>query len=124
MGEAIARKEAGDVMEASSAGLFPLGTIASMTAKILTLHGYSTAGLQSKGIRGFAAGEVDLVVNMSGMAKPAALAEFATVEEWEVGDPYGEDEATYRRILQTIQGRVRELAQRLREGQQPDHGPK
>jgi len=123
MGEAIARREASDVIEASSAGLFPLGAITSMTAKVLTLNGYSSAGLESKGIREVAAGEMDLVVNMSGMANPAALAEFATVEDWEVGDPYGEDQATYQRILQTIQGRVRELAQRLREEQQADRGP-
>ncbi len=124
MGESIARKEASDVMEASSAGLFPLGTITSMTAKILALNGYSTAGLESKGIRGFTAEKVGLVVNMSGMAKPQALAEFAPMEEWEVADPYGEGEATYQRILQTIQGRVRELAQRLRAEQQADSGPK
>jgi protein-tyrosine-phosphatase len=36
------------------------------------------------------------------------------VEDWDVEDPYGEDLATYRRICEDIEGRVEELAERLR----------
>jgi protein-tyrosine-phosphatase len=39
------------------------------------------------------------------------------VEDWDVADPYGEDAAIYQRILKEIQGRVKNLAQRLREEQ-------
>ena len=117
MGEAIARKDAADVMEASSAGIFPLGMIPELTRTTLEKNGYSAEGLESKGLAEFAPQDVDLVLNMSGMDRPVALAQFENVEEWEVGDPYGGDEATYQRILQEIQRRVRELAQRLRNGQ-------
>src|SRR5579863_4019126 len=109
MGEAIARKDAADVMEASSAGIFPLGMIPELTRTTLGKNGYSTEGLGSKGVAQFAPQDVDLVLNMSGMDRPVALAQFENVEEWEVGDPYGGDEATYQRILQEIQRRVREL---------------
>lgn len=116
MGEAISKKDAADVLDASSAGIFPLGMIPELTRTVLTKNGYSAEGLESKGLRDFAAREVDLVLNMSGVHQPVALAQFENVEEWEVGDPYGGDEATYQRILQEIQGRVRNLAQRLRNG--------
>jgi protein-tyrosine-phosphatase len=117
MGEAIARKDAADVMEAFSAGIFPLGMIPELTRTTLEKNGYSTEDLESKGLAEFGPQEVDLVLNMSGMDRPVALAQFKNVEEWEVGDPYGGDEATYQRILQEIQRRVRGLAQRLRNGQ-------
>ena len=120
MGEAIARKEAADVLEASSAGIFPLGMIPELTRNTLSKNGYSTEGLESKGLREFAAEEIDLVLNMSGMDQPVALAQFENVEAWEVGDPYGGDEATYQRILQEIQRHVRELAQRLRDGKRAE----
>lgn len=120
MGEAIARKDAADVMEAFSAGIFPLGMIPELTRTTLMKNGYSAECLVSKGLNEFKADEVDLVLNMSGMQDAVALAEFENVEEWEVGDPYGGDEATYQRILQEIQRRVRELAQRLRNGQQAE----
>jgi protein-tyrosine-phosphatase len=116
MGEAIARKDGADVMEAFSAGIFPLGMIPALTRTTLEKNGYSAEGLGSKGLSEFNPDEVDLVLNMSGMNDAVALAEFENVEEWEVGDPYGGDEATYQRILQEIQRRVTELTQRLRNG--------
>jgi protein-tyrosine-phosphatase len=118
MGEAIARSDGADVMDACSAGIYPLGMIPELTRKTLEAHGYSTEGLLSKGLQEFDQAEIDLVINMSGMPGPVALTKFESVEEWEVGDPYGEDAAVYQRILLEIQGRVRDLAQRLRERRQ------
>jgi protein-tyrosine-phosphatase len=115
MGEAIARKEANDVIEASSAGFYPMGMIPEMTHTILEWNGYSANGLRSKGLREIVSEEIDLVVNLSGYARAQSLEKFMRVEIWEVSDPYGADEATYQRILEEIRGRVRELAQRLRE---------
>ena len=117
MGEAIARKDAGDVIESLSAGLYPMGMIPEMTQATLERNGYSANGLRSKGLREIASQEIDLVVNLSGYARPQALEKFEQVEEWEVSDPYGADEATYQRILEQIQGRVKDLARRLREKQ-------
>jgi len=112
--EAIARKEANDVIEASSAGFYPMGMIPEMTQTILERNGYSANGLRSKGLREIVSEEMNLVVNLSGYTRAQSLEKFAQVENWEVSDPYGADEATYQRILEEIRGRVRDLAQRFR----------
>ena len=114
MAEAIARKEANDVIEASSAGFYPMGMIPEMTQTILERNGYSANGLRSKGLREFVSEEINLVVNLSGYTRAQSLEKFMQVENWEVSDPYGADEATYQRILEEIRGRVRDLAQRFR----------
>jgi arsenate-mycothiol transferase len=117
MAEAIARREAGDIIEAASAGLYPLGEIPSHTQKTLERSGYSTEGLASKRIAPDAWKRADLVINLSGRMRELEFEEYEKVEDWAVEDPYGEDAATYQRILEDIQGRVRNLAQRLREEQ-------
>ena len=117
MGEAIAKKDAGDVIEASSAGLYAMGMIPEMTQTTLEKNGYSATGLRSKGLRDIVAEDVDLVINLSGYERAQDLEKFRQVENWEVSDPYGADEATYQRILEEIRERVKELAQRLRSEQ-------
>jgi len=117
MGEAIAKQDAGDVIEATSAGLYAMGMIPEMTQTTLEKNGYSANGLWSKGLREIESASVDLVVNLSGYERAQALGKFVQVENWEVSDPYGADDATYQRILEEIRGRVKELAQRLRKEQ-------
>lgn len=117
MAEAIARKEAGDVIEPFSAGVFPLGMICGTTRIVLEVNEYPVEGLASKGLREFPPHEVDLVVNMSGLVGQLAEAGYPLVEQWEVADPYGADEGVYQGILEEIQRRVRSLADRLREEQ-------
>jgi protein-tyrosine-phosphatase len=117
MAEAIARSEAADVIEATSAGLYPLGEIPSHTQKALEQSGYSADGLQSKRIAPDVWTRADLVINLSGRMRELEFKDYEKVEDWNVEDPYGEDPTTYRRILEDIQGRVRSLAQRLREEQ-------
>jgi protein-tyrosine-phosphatase len=91
--------------------------IEETTRIVLECNEYSAEGLESKGLRGFAPEDVDLVINMSGLARHLAEAGYRHVERWEIEDPFGADETTYQRILEEIQGRVRDLAQRLREEQ-------
>jgi len=117
MAEAIARSEAGDVIEPASAGLYPLGEIPSHTQEALKRNGYSAEGLVSKPIAPEAWKRADLVINLSGRTRELEFEDYEKVEDWDVADPYGEDPATYQRILEDIRGRVRELAQRLREEQ-------
>lgn len=117
MGEAIAKQDAGDVIEATSAGLYAMGMIPEMTQTTLEKNGYSANGLWSKGLREIESADVDLVINLSGYERAQALEKFVQVENWEVSDPYGADDATYQRILEQIRGRVKELAQRLRKEQ-------
>src|SRR5271167_2551150 len=66
MAEAIALREAGDIIEPSSAGLYPLGEIPDATEQTLLRNGYRAAGLSSKPITTQAWNEADLVINLSG----------------------------------------------------------
>jgi len=117
MAEAIARSDAGDVIEPASAGLYPLGEIPSHTREALLQNGYSAEGLASKPIAPDAWKRADLVVNMSGRMRELEFEDYEKVEDWHVGDPYGEDSATYQKILEVIRGRVNGLARQLRETQ-------
>ncbi|MGB2592196.1 MAG: low molecular weight phosphatase family protein [Candidatus Acidiferrum sp.] len=116
MAEAIARHDAKDVIEASSAGLTPLGRLETMTKQTLARNGYSAEGLESKRVVPEALENADIVVNMSGYAGEAAFDDHAKVEDWRVEDPYGADAELYQRIFEDIRGRIAELAERLRKG--------
>ncbi len=118
MAEAILRQNAGDQIEVSSAGLFPLGFVPEMTLETLKRNGYSTEGLRSKPIERNLLSKMDLVLNLSGYDNnDVALRGAARIEEWPVADPFGEDEAVYQKTLEEIQGRVRDLLARLQKEQ-------
>jgi arsenate reductase len=114
MGEAIARRSAADVIEAASAGLHPLGTIAAMTRRTLEKNGYPVDGLRSKAIEPEMWDAAEIVINMSGYARETAFPDWQKVEDWDVEDPYGADTEVYQRIFEVIEQRVGELAERLR----------
>ena len=113
MAEAVARHHASDVIEASSAGVAPLGYIVEPTIEVLLGRGYSTVGLSSKRLSPQAIDGADLIVNLSGCPIDC-LPDHVKVEEWPVEDPYGTDPENYRRILEEIENRVLTLATRFR----------
>jgi len=115
MAEAIARYDAADVMEASSAGLYPLGYIAELTKQTLMKNGYSANGLTSDAITREAMEEAGLIINMTGATSEHVFGGRENVEDWLVEDPYGEDPETYQRVFEGIRRRVDQLAQSLRE---------
>lgn len=118
MAEAILRQDAGDQIEVSSAGLFPLGFVPEMTLETLKRNGYSTEGLRSKPIDNILLSKMDLVLNLSGYDNnDVALRGAARIEEWPVADPFGEDGAVYQKTLEEIQGLVRDLLARLQKAQ-------
>jgi protein-tyrosine-phosphatase len=114
MAEAIARCDASDVMEPSSAGLAPLGYVARMTTQTLANNGYSADGLESKPILLEMLEAAELVFNMSGRPREQVFPGISKVEDWEVEDPYGADPEIYQRICEEIRQRVAGLAARLR----------
>jgi len=117
MAEAIARQDALHEIEASSAGLAPLGFVAEMTTQTLLRNGYAVDGLTSKPITPEAWESADMVINMSGRAREFAFRNFgghAKAEDWEIDDPYG-DAAKYQGTYEAVHRRVTELAQRLRK---------
>jgi arsenate reductase (thioredoxin) len=116
MAEAIARRDASQQIEASSAGLAPLGFIAEMTTQTLLRNGYAADGLASKPISSDAWESADIVINMSGRAREFAFRNFrehAKIEDWEIEDPYG-DSGKYQGTYEAVQWHVLELARRLR----------
>ena len=115
MAEAVARYDAADVMEASSAGLYPLGYIAELTKQTLMKNGYSANGLTSDRIARDTIDEADVIINMTGTPNEAVFGGKENVEDWLVEDPYGEDPETYQRVFEGIRRRVNKLAMSLRE---------
>ena len=110
--EAIARQDAGDKIEAFSAGLAPLGFVLEMTRQTLLSNGYSVDGLESKPIAPELCERADIIINMSGRARELAFRDYAKVEDWEIEDPYG-DPGIYPRTFEKIRQHVAELAKRL-----------
>ena len=129
MAEAIARRNAADVIEPCSAGLYPLGHIAEPTIDALVTNGYSAEGLASKFISRETVSSADLIVNLSGLpidplfsSGPSRLSDGQRIENWDVSDPYGEEAATYQRILEELEERVQQLANQLRDGNRCSNG--
>jgi protein-tyrosine-phosphatase len=114
MAEAIARRDAAEVMEASSAGISPLGRVEALTRQTLEINGFAAVNLSSKPITAELWQEAALVINMSGYPRERTFRDCEKVEDWEVEDPYGADPDVYQRIFEDIEGRVKELAARLR----------
>jgi len=121
MAQAIALHHAADVIEPSSAGICPLGYIVESTQQTLCANGYSPDGLSSKPFRRGALNTTDLIINLAGLPRDRVFDNLPNVEDWDVEDPYGEDSATYQRILEEIESRVLSLATRLRAAQPAAH---
>lgn len=113
MAEAIARHSASDVIAAESAGVHPLGFIDETAQKALAERGISVDGQFSKGLHHHTLRTPDLIINMSGLPG-SSLFHGRLYEDWRVRDPFGENLETHRRICDDIEGRVNELAARLR----------
>ena len=114
MAEAIARYDAADVIEASSAGLSPMGSIAEQTKETLILNGYSADGLTSDLFTREAAEAADIIINMTGTQREIFWHP-EKVEDWVVQDPYGSAPETYQRVFEGIKRRIDQLALGLRE---------
>lgn len=115
MAEAIARKDSADVIEASSAGVAPLGFVAETTKTTLAANGYATDGLDSKQILREVWDAADIVINMSGRPPEHAFRNFAKVEDWEIADPYGEDPEVYQRTFEDIRRHIAALTAKLNQ---------
>jgi protein-tyrosine-phosphatase len=114
MAESIARRDAADVIEASSAGLSPLGFVPDLTKQTLSANGYSIENLASCPITRELWDAADVIVNMSGVPKETAFTDSQKVEDWDVQDPYGADPSLYQTIHEDIRRRVTMLAERFR----------
>jgi protein-tyrosine-phosphatase len=115
MAEAIARYDAADVIEASSAGLSPMGMIPEQTKETLAQNGYSAKGLTSDALTREAADAADIIINMSGKQRDEYFWNPEKVEDWMVEDPYGALPITYQRVFEGLKRRIHQLALGLRD---------
>lgn len=118
MAEALARHHAADVIEAFSAGLSPLGSIAGPTRKVLLERGVAVGDQYSKGLREADPDHAHLICNMTGMPGQS-LFPGAEVLDWDVDDPFGEDLGVYRRVCDDIEELIKNLAETLRKKEGP-----
>jgi arsenate reductase (thioredoxin) len=129
MAEAVARQLASDIIEPFSAGTHPLGQLAEPTKQALLANGYSLKHLSSKGLGPHAMETADIIINMSGkpldglfyrrnLPNSPPVAE--KIKNWNIEDPYGEESATYQKILEQIESKILLLAARLRAEQRAD----
>jgi len=114
MAEALARRDAADVIEPASAGISPFGRVVEPTRLVLLEKGMQIDRQFSKGLSDATLFRPDLVINMTGIPGSSLFAQ-TRCQDWDVEDPYGEHLETYRRICEDIEARVQELAQRLRQ---------
>ena len=124
MAEAICRYDAADVIEPSSAGLYPLGYIAELTKQTLLKNGYPANGLTSDVLRKQAVEAADLIINMTGRANEEIFRGRENVEDWLIQDPFGADPETYQRVFEAVQQSVNQLAVSLREQRQDQKAPR
>ena len=117
MAEAIARHEASDIIEPSSAGLYPLGRVAELAEQTLLANGYPVNGISSKPLTLESLDDADIIINLAGVPRDRIFGSLPNVEDWDIEDPYGQDPSTYQRILEEIESRVLSLANRLRSDQ-------
>jgi len=104
----------GDAVEAHSAGSEPGEHVHQEVAEVLTSLGLDVSGEVPKGFDPEAT--YDVVVTQ-GCGEACPHYQGATYSDWPLDDPKGQDEATVRRIVADIDGRVRALLTRL----VPDH---
>ncbi len=114
MAEALARRDAADIIDPASAGISPFGRVVEPTRLVLLEKGIRIDSQFSKGLSDTTLFRPDLVINMTGIPG-ASLFAHARYQDWDVEDPYGEHLETYRRICEDIEARVQELAASLRE---------
>jgi len=112
MAEGFARHFGGDVVEAQSAGMMPLGSVPSQTRKVMLEREAPIDEQYPKGVEVFRNTEFDIVVNMSGVMLPKGLKE--KERRWTVADPYGRSDGAYRQVRDELEKMVRELLEQVR----------
>jgi protein-tyrosine-phosphatase len=112
MAEGFARAYGSDVIEPLSAGLAPAAIIQPLTKQVMAAKNISLDQQQAKDLGQIDLQNIDLIVNISGRPLPTGLP--IKVLEWQVEDPIGCDEATYRTVRDQIEHLIMSLILELR----------
>lgn len=109
MAEALTKHYWGDLVEAFSAGTYPLGHITPHTLRVLNERAISTAGLHSKGFSDISFDSIQLIVCLTGDSFEHRVPPSFSGEtvRWHVHDPYGQSLKTFRETLATTDWLIR-----------------
>jgi arsenate reductase len=110
--EMLARHYAGDRVAVRSAGSEPGATVNPEVAAVLSERGLSVAHHVLTRLEPDLVEESTVVVTM-GCGETCPVFPGKRYEDWKVDDPAGQDRATVERIVDDIDGRVRELLSSL-----------
>jgi protein-tyrosine-phosphatase len=122
MAEGFANLYGKDVLIASSAGLAPTEMVARETVECMREKSVDLSTHFPKKFEPFAAGQPDIIINMSGFDLPPGP-ETVTVQNWFVRDPYSQSEKIYRESRDHIERLVMQLILQLRrESRTPQAG--
>jgi len=110
MAEALARKLGKGKVHAWSAGLCPLGWIASGTHIVMEENAFFLDGQSSKGLKDVEIDDMDIVVEMGrDVTCPLPDGFKGRLVEWEIPDPYGAALEEYRSVRDMIEEHVTRL---------------
>ena len=118
MAEGFARHHYSELMEVSSAGLFPAPIVQPETIAVMAERGVSLEGQSPKPISAVDWKSMDLVVNMSGMPVLQEMPGFGGLNlMWVVQDPIGQSDKVYNKVRGRMEELVDGLAETLRTQQ-------
>ena len=118
MAEGFARHHHSELMDVSSAGLFPASIVQPETIAVMADKGVSLEGQSPKPISAVDWKSMDLVVNMSGMPVLQAMPGLEGLNlMWVVDDPVGRSNRVYNKVRDRIEELVDGLAETLRSQQ-------
>jgi protein-tyrosine-phosphatase len=117
MAEGFARCYGSDVLEPESAGLAPAAIVQPMTKKVMEEKNINLDGISPRELASLDLNRFDLIVNISGRRIPAKLA--VEVQDWNVEDPIGKDEAVYIAVRDKLEMMVMRLVLDLRKKASP-----
>lgn len=115
MAEAICRHLGQGRLEVESAGIAPLGSISAGSLCALQTLGIDAEGLQCKGLSDIPASKFDLVISLDAdfPVKRVLGPEIAfRCEDWDIPDPIGGDDNSYREVARLLLQRIEDLLQR------------
>ena len=115
MAEAFARMHGAGLVDASSAGSNPSGSVNPRAVAAMRERGYDLTGHRSKSLAEVGRGPWDCIVTMGcGDACPWLPA--AKREDWELPDPHGLSADEFKELRDEIERRVVDLIARLCAG--------
>jgi arsenate reductase (thioredoxin) len=120
MAEAMANKLGKGKVRAWSAGLYPLGWIASGTHIVMEENAFFLDGQWSKSLKDVKIEAMDIVVKMGREVSCSLPKEFkGRLVEWAIPDPYGAALEDYRKTRDTVEEHVTRLLDEIESPPSP-----